>query len=109
MLVISETKLDESFPVGQLRIPGYASPFRLDRDQHSGGIMVFITEDIPAKFLSADTKPTEGLYNELNFHKRKCLLSCSCNPNKNNIMNHWDALRRNLNFYIYLDYLAQRC
>ena len=42
VLVISESKLDESFPVGQFRIPGYVSPFRLDRDQHGGGIMVFI-------------------------------------------------------------------
>ena len=36
VLIISETKLDESFPVGQFRIPGYASPFRLDCDQHGG-------------------------------------------------------------------------
>ena len=47
--VISETKLDESFPVGQFLIPGYTSHFRLDRDQHDGGIMVFIREDIPDK------------------------------------------------------------
>ena len=54
-LVISEVELDESFPVGQFRILGYASSFRLDCDQHGAGIMVFIREDIPAKFLSADT------------------------------------------------------
>ena len=58
--------------------------------------MVFIREDIPAKILSVDTKPIEGLYIELNFHKRKWLLSCSYSPNKNNIINHLDALRRNL-------------
>ena len=29
VLVISETKLDESFPAGQFRIPGHVSPFRL--------------------------------------------------------------------------------
>ena len=39
--------------------------------------MVFIKDDIPAKFSSADTKPIEGLYIELNFHKRKWLISCS--------------------------------
>ena len=60
--------------------------------------MVFIREDIPAKFLSADTKPIEGLYIELNFHKRKWLLNCSDNPNKNN-MDHLDALRRNFNLH----------
>ena len=91
VLVISETKLHESFPVGQFRIPGCISPFLLDRDQHSGGIMVFIREDISAKFLSADTIPIEGLYIELNVHKRKWLLSCSYNPNKNN-MNHHECV-----------------
>ena len=70
MLVNSQTKLDESFPVGQFRILRYASPFRLDRDQHGGGIVAFIREDIPTKFLSADTKPIKGLYIELKFHKR---------------------------------------
>ena len=44
--------------------------------------MVFIIEGIPAKFLSTDTKMTEGLYTGLNFHKRKYLLCCSYNPNK---------------------------
>ena len=92
MLVLSETNLEESFPVGQFRIPGYTSTFRLDRDQHVGGIAVFIREDIPAKFSSADTKPIKVLYIELIFHKRKWLLSCEYNPNKNSIMNHLDAL-----------------
>ena len=30
VLAISETKLDDSFPAGQFKIPGYASPFKLD-------------------------------------------------------------------------------
>ena len=50
VLVISETKLDEPFLVGQVRIPGYASLFRLDRNQRGGVIMVSASEDIPAKY-----------------------------------------------------------
>ena len=49
-----------------------------------------------AIFEFLDTSP---LYIELNFHKTKWLLSCSYNPNRNNIMNHLDALRRNLDLY----------
>ena len=30
VLAISETNLDDSWPVGQFKILGYASPFRLD-------------------------------------------------------------------------------
>ena len=48
---------------------------------------------ILARFLSADSKPIEGLYIELNVHKRKWLLSCSYNPNKSNIMNHLKIFR----------------
>ena len=40
IMVISETKLDESFPNGQFKIPGYALPCRLDHSQFGGGIMV---------------------------------------------------------------------
>ena len=71
MLVISETTLNESFPAGQFRIHGFISPFCLDCDQHGEGIMVFIREDIPANFLSADTKSIAGLYIEFSFHRRK--------------------------------------
>ena len=99
MLVISDTKRYESFPVDQFRISKCASALRLDCDQHGGGIMVFTREDIPEKVLSADTKPIQAIYTELNFHKRKWLLSCSRNPSKNNIMNHLDELRRSIDLY----------
>ena len=99
VLVISETKLDDSFPTGQFKIPGYASPFRLDRDENGGEIMVFVREDIPVKFLSSENKPIEAFFFELNFHKKKWRVYCSYNPNKNNISSHLEALRRSLDTY----------
>ena len=74
-MVISETKLDDSFPESQFKIPGYSSPFRLDRDQNGGGITVFVLEDITAKFLSFEDKPIEALFIELNFRKRNSFLA----------------------------------
>ena len=71
IMVISETKLDDSIPESQFKIPGYSSPFRLDRDQNGGGIMVFVREDITAKFLYFEDKPIEALFIELNFQKKK--------------------------------------
>ena len=53
-LVISKTKLDDWFPGGQFKIPGYASPFRLNRNQNSGEILVFVREDIPVKFFPSE-------------------------------------------------------
>ena len=91
-MVISETKLDESFPNGQFKIPGYALPCRLDRNQFGGGIMVFVREDIPSRVLSLN-KSIESLFIELNFRKKKWLLCCTYNPNRYNISNHLDLLR----------------
>ena len=82
VLVISENKLDDSFPTGQFKIPGDASPFRLDRDENGDGSMVFVREDIPVKFLSSENKPIEAFFFELNFHKKKWLVCCSYNPIK---------------------------
>ena len=46
IMVISETKLDELFPNGQFKIPGYVLPCRLGYNQFGGGIMAFVREDI---------------------------------------------------------------
>ena len=99
VMIISQTKLDDSFPESKFKIPGYSSPIRLDRDRNGGGIMVFVREDITAKFLSFEDKPIEALFIELNFRKNKWLLSCSYNPNKNNISDHLQRLRNSLDLY----------
>ena len=49
ILVIEETKIDESFPEGQFLIPGYKKPYRKDRNRNGGGIIVYVREDIPSK------------------------------------------------------------
>ena len=51
ILVIQETKLDSSFPDSQFLMDGYRKPYRLDRNRHGGGVMVYIREDIPSREL----------------------------------------------------------
>ena len=46
ILMISETTVDESFPLGQFKVNGFNAPFRLDRNSNGGGIMLFVQEDI---------------------------------------------------------------
>ena len=99
VMVISETKLDNSFPESQFKTPRYSSTFRLDWDQNGGSIMDFVREDITAKFLSFEDKPIEALFIELSFEKKKWLLSCSYNPNKNNSPNHKQQLKNSLDLY----------
>ena len=55
--MISERKLDNSFPKGQFLIPGYSAPYRIDRNCHGGGIMLFLREHILSKLLSTENSP----------------------------------------------------
>ena len=98
IMVISQTRLAESFPNGKFKIPGYALPCRLDRNQFGGGIMVFVREDIPSLVLSLN-KSIESLFMELKFRKKKWLLCCTYNPNRKNIPSHLDLLRRSLHLH----------
>ena len=99
ILMVSETKLDNSFPVGQFVIDGYGPPIRLNRDIHGGGLMLFVRDDIPCKLLSLENKPMEGFYVKINLRKTKWLLCCSYNPSRSNTDFHLEHLNRNLALY----------
>ena len=49
ILMISETKIDDTFPDSQFLIKGFSVPDRLDRTAKRGGILLYIREDIPSK------------------------------------------------------------
>ena len=89
ILVITETKLDYTFPNSQFEIDGYSAPFRLDRintnnTNHNmgGGILVFVREDIPSKELKGHRLPDdiEALPIEINLRKTKFLLLATYHP-----------------------------
>ena len=44
--MISDTKLDPSFPVGQFFIHGFSELYRLDRNSNGGGILLYILENL---------------------------------------------------------------
>ena len=68
--MLSETKIDDSFPKGQFLIKGFGDPFRIDRNVNREGILFCVRENIPAKLLSAETLPTESIFVELNLRKK---------------------------------------
>ena len=82
VLVITETKLDSSFPKGQFLIEGFSEPYRLDRNRHGGGILIYVREDIPSKELKKHYLPSdiEGIFVEINLRKVKWLLFGSYHP-----------------------------
>ena len=56
ILMITETKLNESFPIGQFFMDGFSTPVLLVPDRNVGGILLHIREDIPSKLLSIENK-----------------------------------------------------
>ena len=52
--MVPETKIDDSFSVGNFVIDGFSTPYRLYRDSNGGGIMVYVREDIPSNLLATD-------------------------------------------------------
>ena len=99
VLMISETKTDDSFPLGDFLIGGFSKTYRLDRDSLGGGILLYVREYIPSNLLEVETKPIEGFYVEINLHNDKWLTKCSYNPHKNTIGNHLRALCEKLDIY----------
>ena len=94
VLLISETKIDDSFPKGQFLIDGFSAPYRLDRNYQGGGLILFVREDIPSNLLKSEEKLVESFYVELNLRNSKWLVNCSCNPHRNNISAHLDRLSK---------------
>ena len=51
ILLVSKTKLGDTFPLNQFILEGFTPPYRLDRTTHGGGLMLFVRENIPSKLL----------------------------------------------------------
>ena len=51
ILLISETKLVDSFPWRQFKICGFSMSYRYDRNTMGGELLLYIRDDIPTKLL----------------------------------------------------------
>ena len=113
IFLISKTILDSSSPSGQFVIKGYSTPFRLDRNQNEGGLLLYVRKDIPCKILKEYTpeKPIENFFVEINVRSRKWLLSCSYNPKINLIADnlHCVLVLGDLNAEVSNSFMEQFC
>ena len=69
ILLISETKVDSSFPTAQFQIEGYTT-YRLDRNANAGGILLYVRENIPSLLVNSEMS-IESFYIEINIEKKK--------------------------------------
>ena len=76
ILALRETKIDSKFPNAQFRIDRFSAPFRLDRNRFAGGVLIYVSEDIPSKQLTKQILPNniERIFVEINLRKINRLL-----------------------------------
>ena len=87
ILMISETKLDDTFQHALYHLKGFSNPYKLYRNSHGGGILVYVRDNIPSNLVKLDQnfETFEGFFIELKLPKKsKWLISYSYNPHKGN-------------------------
>ena len=97
--MISETMLDDTFPHALYHLKDFSNPYRLDRNSHDGGILVYVRDNIPSNLVKLDQKfeNFESFFIELELSKKnKWLLSYSYNPHKGNAKQHLSNISKGL-------------
>ena len=73
--MITETKLDETFPAAQFSLQGFCDPYRFDRNRNGDGIMLYVREDIPSRLIEKKLRNnSEYFFVKINLRKKKWLL-----------------------------------
>ena len=96
--MISETKLDSSFPNTQFYMKSYSKPYWLHRDSKGGCIILYVREDIPSKLISSSCTNHDNEYFlvELNLRKQKWLIICNYNPHKTRIKGYLECISKEI-------------
>ena len=83
ILLLSETKLCNSFPNSQFLMDGFQVPYRADQDDKGGGFLFYVKDNIPCRQIHLVFVPKiEAIVLEINLKKRKWLLFGIYNPHK---------------------------
>ena len=71
ILMVSETKLDDTFPTSQFLMQGYSTPFRKNWTTKGGGILLYVREDVPCKIIKTEIDAYyKGFFIEINLWKK---------------------------------------
>ena len=103
--MLSETKLDSTFPSTQFLMNVFSVCHRLDRNSKGGGMLLYVRDKIIVLPLNRYSLPLhmEILFFGLNRTNRKwplwLLVYCSNNPRKNPVKEHLRLLKEGIQFY----------
>ena len=102
IFLISETKIDISFPDAQFCCYGYSTPHRRDRKLGGGGgLLMYVNENIPSRLLKEHDTPDdlEIICVEINLRKQKWVIMGIYRPPSMNKTYFFDHLNRITDYY----------
>ena len=67
--LLSETKVDSSFPSNQFAMEGFSFSFRLDRNSSGGGIMLFVRDETLSQY--KPNSSVENIFVEINLQSKQ--------------------------------------
>ena len=100
ILLITETKIDHTFPITQFLMKSYSEPLRLDRSAFGGGLLLYIRKDIAFKNLPLKISGIECIFCEITLAKKKWLIIGFYNPDKSLIAKNISILEENVSHYL---------
>ena len=93
VLLLSETKLNDTFPTGQFTINRFHTPFRKDRCDKGGGLLTYIREHLPCRRIKVEFTPEiEAIVIEINLKMRKWLLIGTQRHDCSSSKQYWKTL-----------------
>ena len=96
--VLSETKLDESFPNAQFNLDGYEIRARRDRNKFGGCLIEYVQKNLICKRIAKyDPKFNECMCSEITFSKKKWIIfSIYRSPNAENLTGFFGEITTSL-------------
>ena len=102
LLLVTESKLDDTFPADQFQIEGFLRPIRLDRNRNGGGLIIFAREGLTCRELKPRKlyPDLECTFLELRIRDCKWLVVMGYDPHKEKIGNFLDLLSREIDQHL---------
>ena len=99
--MITELKIDDTFPTSRFVIDGFTEPFRLDCTRNGSGILLYVKNKMIAALLTNHilSEDIEVLFMEIVIGNIKWLFCCSYNPHKSMMTYHLQEIRKGSEFY----------
>ena len=100
ILLLSETKIDDSFPNSQFYAEGFKM-YRKDRTKTGGGLLLYVNENLPGKIINSYKfkENSEIIVFEFSVSNKKWLLLGNYRPPSQNDLSFINELNLALNFF----------